>query len=149
MAKSHKDAAVEFLKLVASGKVREAYQKHVGPGFRHHNPFFRGDAASLMEAMEQNAAKNPNKVLEIQSAIQEGNRVAVFSRVRQNPARKSGLASMPALINAGRQRAKHGHLLYTAEACTALHLFAMPFLKYSKWPLRAFRPFETTDAKSQ
>ena len=90
MAKSHKDAAVEFLKLVASGKVREAYQKHVGPGFRHHNPFFRGDAASLMEAMEQNAAKNPNKVLEIQSAIQEGNRVAVFSRVRQNPEDRGG-----------------------------------------------------------
>jgi predicted SnoaL-like aldol condensation-catalyzing enzyme len=90
MAKSHKDAAVEFLKLVASGKVREAYQKHVGPGFRHHNPFFRGDAASLMEAMEQNAAKNLNKVLEIQSAIQEGNRVAVFSRVRQNPEDRGG-----------------------------------------------------------
>jgi predicted SnoaL-like aldol condensation-catalyzing enzyme len=90
MAKSHKDAAVEFLKLVASGKVREAYQKHVGPRFRHHNPFFRGDAASLMEAMEQNAAKNPNKVLEIQSAIQEGNRVAVFSRVRQNPEDRGG-----------------------------------------------------------
>jgi predicted SnoaL-like aldol condensation-catalyzing enzyme len=43
-----------------------------------------------MEAMEQNAAKNPNKVLEIQSAIQEGNRVAVFSRVRQNPEDRGG-----------------------------------------------------------
>jgi predicted SnoaL-like aldol condensation-catalyzing enzyme len=40
--------------------------------------------------MEQNAAKNPNKVLEIQSAIQEGNRVAVFSRVRQNPEDRGG-----------------------------------------------------------
>jgi predicted SnoaL-like aldol condensation-catalyzing enzyme len=90
MAKSHKDAAVEFLGLVASGKVREAYEKHVGAGFRHHNPYFRGDAASLMEAMEQNAAKNPNKLLEIQSAIQEGDRVAVFSRVRQNPQDRGG-----------------------------------------------------------
>jgi predicted SnoaL-like aldol condensation-catalyzing enzyme len=86
----HKDAAVEFLGLVASGKVREAYEKHVGAGFRHHNPYFRGDAASLMEAMEQNAAKNPNKLLEIQSAIQEGDRVAVFSRVRQNPQDRGG-----------------------------------------------------------
>jgi predicted SnoaL-like aldol condensation-catalyzing enzyme len=85
-----KDAAVEFLGLVASGKVREAYEKHVGAGFRHHNPYFRGDAASLMEAMEQNAAKNPNKLLEIQSAIQEGDRVAVFSRVRQNPQDRGG-----------------------------------------------------------
>ena len=90
MTKSHKDGAVEFLRLVASGKVREAYQKHVGAGFRHHNPFFRGDAASLMEAMEQNAAKNPDKLLEIQSAIQEGDLVAVFSHVRQNPEDRGG-----------------------------------------------------------
>src|SRR5262245_65516187 len=90
MATTHKDAAVEFMKLVASGKVREAYEKHVGAGFRHHNPYFRSDAASLMEAMDQNAAKNPNKLLEIQIAIQEGDRVALFSRVRQNPKDRGG-----------------------------------------------------------
>jgi predicted SnoaL-like aldol condensation-catalyzing enzyme len=90
MATSHKEAAVEFLRLVAAGNVGDAYEKHVGPGFRHHNPYFRGDAASLMEAMEQNAAKNPNKALEIQSAIQEWDRVAVFSRVRQSPQDKGG-----------------------------------------------------------
>ena len=90
MANSHKDAAVDFLGLAASGKVREAYEKYVGAGFRHHNPLFRGDAASLMEGMEQNAAKNPNKLLEIQSAIQEGDRVAVFSRVRQHPQDRGG-----------------------------------------------------------
>jgi predicted SnoaL-like aldol condensation-catalyzing enzyme len=38
-----------------------------------------------MKGMEENAAKNPNKVLEIQTAIEEGDRVAVFSRVRQRP----------------------------------------------------------------
>ena len=90
MANSHKDAAVNFLGLVALGKVREAYEKHVGAGFRHHNPYFHGDAASLMEGMQQNAAKNPNKLLEIKSAIQEGDRVAVFSRVRQNPQDRGG-----------------------------------------------------------
>jgi len=84
-AANHKDAAMEFLRLVASGNVREAYRKHVGPDFRHHNPFFRGDAESLMVAMEGNAAKNPNKVLEIQRALQEGDWVAVHSRVRQKP----------------------------------------------------------------
>jgi len=84
-AQSHKDAAIEFLTLVASGKVCEAYQRHVGPEFRHHNPFFRGDAASLIEAMEQNAIKNPNKVLEVQRALEDGKEVAVFSRIRQKP----------------------------------------------------------------
>jgi hypothetical protein len=62
---SRKETAMAFLRLAASGKAREAFQSHVAPGFRHHNPFFRGDAQSLMIAMEENAAKNPNKVLEI------------------------------------------------------------------------------------
>ena len=82
---SPKDAAVEFLTLVASGSVREAYERHVGPGFRHHNPHFRGDADSLKEAMEHNAAASPNKSLEVQRALQDGDCVAVFSRVRQKP----------------------------------------------------------------
>ncbi|MGB7292501.1 MAG: nuclear transport factor 2 family protein [Thermodesulfobacteriota bacterium] len=75
---------MDFLRLVASGNVREAYRKHIGQGFRHHNPYFRGDAESLMVAMEENASKNPNKIVEIQRALQEGNFVAVHSRVRQH-----------------------------------------------------------------
>jgi predicted SnoaL-like aldol condensation-catalyzing enzyme len=90
MVQSHKDAAVDFLRLVAAGRVREAYLRHVGPGFRHHNPFFHGDAASLKEAMAENAARHPDKVLEVHTAIQEGERVAVFSHVRQNPRDRGG-----------------------------------------------------------
>jgi predicted SnoaL-like aldol condensation-catalyzing enzyme len=90
MRPSHKETAVAFLKTVASGQVREAYERYVGPGFKHHNPFFRGDASSLKEAMEDNAKKNPHKVLEIQTAIEENDRVAVFSRVRQKPGDKGG-----------------------------------------------------------
>ena len=82
---SLKDSAVDFLRLAASGQVRQAYAKHVGPGFRHHNPFFRGDAASLMEAMQANAAKNPHKVLSVRKALQDGDHVAVFSHVTQQP----------------------------------------------------------------
>jgi len=82
---SHKDSAIEFLTLAASGRVEEAYARLVGPGFRHHNPYFRGDAASLKEAMQANATKNPDKLLEVQRALQDGAQVAVFSRVRQHP----------------------------------------------------------------
>jgi predicted SnoaL-like aldol condensation-catalyzing enzyme len=85
MAQTHKEAAIEFLRLVASNKVREAYDKHVAPGFRHHNAFFRGDAASLMAGMEQNAAQHPDKVLVVKGALQEADRVAVLSHVRQDP----------------------------------------------------------------
>jgi predicted SnoaL-like aldol condensation-catalyzing enzyme len=80
-----KNAAVEFLKLVASGHIREAYDRHVGREFRHHNPFFRGDAASLRQAMEANAANNPDKVLEVKRVLQEGEQVAVLSHIRQRP----------------------------------------------------------------
>ncbi len=80
-----KEAAMQFLRLVASGNVREAYRKHVGAGFRHHNPFFPGDAESLMVAMEENAARNPHKIFDIQHALQEGDWVAVHSRVKQKP----------------------------------------------------------------
>ncbi|NRS49127.1 nuclear transport factor 2 family protein [Brevibacillus sp. HB2.2] len=84
MKTSSKENAVSFLQLVASGNVREAYQRYAGPNFRHHNPFFRGDAHSLMLAMEENAAKNPHKILEVKRAIEEGDIVAVHSHVKQN-----------------------------------------------------------------
>jgi predicted SnoaL-like aldol condensation-catalyzing enzyme len=92
MMSSHslRDAAIEFLTLAATGKAREAYERHVAPGFRHHNPYFRGDAESLMLAMEENAAQNPDKILEVQMALQDGDRVAVFSRVRQRPDDRGG-----------------------------------------------------------
>jgi len=76
---------MEFLRLAASGNVRQAFDKHACPEFRHHNPFFPGDAESLMVAMEENAAKNPARILEIQHALQEGNLVAVHSRVSLKP----------------------------------------------------------------
>ncbi|MGH2625290.1 MAG: nuclear transport factor 2 family protein [Anaerolineales bacterium] len=79
-------AAMEFLRMAASGNVRQAFRRYVAPDFRHHNPFFRGDAESLMAAMEENAARNPDKVFEIQRALQDGGLVAVHSRVRQGPA---------------------------------------------------------------
>ena len=82
---AHKDAAVSFLMLAASGKVKQAFQHHVGAGFRHHNPHFRGDAVSLAEAMEQSAAMHPNTSLEVLQSLQDGDQVAVFSRIHHEP----------------------------------------------------------------
>ena len=83
MKNSLKEIAVSFLQLVASGEVREAYRRYISPDFRHHNPFFQGDADSLMLAMEENAAKNPDKILEVKRVIEEGDLVAVHSHVKQ------------------------------------------------------------------
>src|SRR5215510_4045385 len=85
MTDRNKDAAIAFLKLASSGKVRDAYSKFVGTGFKHHNPFFEGSAESLMAGMEENARQNPDKVLEVKRAIAEGDFVVVHSHVKQNP----------------------------------------------------------------
>lgn len=81
----HKEAAKDFLRLSASGSVRDAYRKHAAANFCHHNPFFKGDAESLAVAMEENAARNPDKKLDILHALQDGELVAVHSRVRMKP----------------------------------------------------------------
>ncbi|QSX77958.1 nuclear transport factor 2 family protein [Agrilutibacter solisilvae] len=80
-----KYAALDFLKLAAAGDVDEAFERHVAANFRHHNPAFRGDAAALKQAMQANARDNPDKCLEVQRSLQDGNEVVVFSRVRQRP----------------------------------------------------------------
>jgi predicted SnoaL-like aldol condensation-catalyzing enzyme len=82
---TQKEKAVSFLQLVASGNVREAYQQYISPDFFHHNPYFPGDAESLKQAMEQDAAGNPHKVLEVKLAVEENDLVTVYSHVRQKP----------------------------------------------------------------
>jgi predicted SnoaL-like aldol condensation-catalyzing enzyme len=74
--------AVSFLQLCAAGEVDEAYDKFIAPSFRHHNPWFRGDAASLKEGMRESAATHPDKVFEVLRTITDGELVAVHSRLR-------------------------------------------------------------------
>ncbi len=80
-----KFSATDFLILCSSGKVREAFSKYVALGFKHHNPFFPGDAASLMEGMLAAAKQNPQQTLEVQRALEDGELVAVHSRVTPQP----------------------------------------------------------------
>ena len=77
-----KESAISFLKLAASGNVSEAYAKYISPNFRHHNPYFAGDAESLKKGMAEAAAKFPDTTLEVQHIFEEGELVAVHSRVQ-------------------------------------------------------------------
>jgi len=79
-----KAIATEFLRNAASGRVAEAYARHISPDFRHHNPYFAGNAAALQNGMRESAEKNPNKLFEIQHVLREGDFVAVHSRLRQS-----------------------------------------------------------------
>lgn len=79
---NNKEIAQIFLKLTASGASREAFDLYVSDQFIHHNAFFRGDRNTLMLAMEENATINPNKIFKIQRALEDGDLVAVHSRVQ-------------------------------------------------------------------
>jgi uncharacterized protein YndB with AHSA1/START domain/predicted SnoaL-like aldol condensation-catalyzing enzyme len=89
---SRRDTAVSFLRLVAAGQVRDAYDRCVGANFRHHNAYFRGDRESLMRAMEENAAKSPGKVLDVKNALEDGNHAVVHSHIRQHAQDRGGAA---------------------------------------------------------
>jgi predicted SnoaL-like aldol condensation-catalyzing enzyme len=76
-----KSIAIQFLTMTAMGKVIEAFDLFVSPDFRHHNIYFKGDAESLLEAMVDSAENFPAKKLEIQFAIEDKNRVGIYSKV--------------------------------------------------------------------
>ena len=80
---SHAEQAVEFLRRCARGEVREAYARHVADGFIHHNPWFPGDRQSLLQAMQDSAASEPNKAFDVRQVIDGGDRVAVLSRLQR------------------------------------------------------------------
>jgi predicted SnoaL-like aldol condensation-catalyzing enzyme len=80
----YKGIASDFLNLSSLGKSREAFQKYVKQGFKHHNVFFKGDANSLMHAIEENAGKFPHKIFRIHHILHDGDLVAVHSHVTMN-----------------------------------------------------------------
>ncbi|HTN19443.1 MAG TPA: nuclear transport factor 2 family protein [Pelobium sp.] len=77
-----KEIAQAFLVLASKGKSKQAFELYVDDNFKHHNAYFKGDRHTLMNAMEENATKNPNKTFEIQRALEDGDLVAVHSRVK-------------------------------------------------------------------
>lgn len=54
MPTSKKEIAIEFLKMAASGRAAEAFQRHAAPGFRHH-------IAELWDIGQEVPADSPNK----------------------------------------------------------------------------------------
>jgi predicted SnoaL-like aldol condensation-catalyzing enzyme len=77
--------ATDFLTMVCDDRVDEAYAQFVSPDFRHHNPWFAGDADSLRAGMAQDLARFPGKRITIHQALEDGDRVAVLSHVRHVP----------------------------------------------------------------
>lgn len=78
-----KEIAQDFLKLASSGQPKKAFELYVAYNFKHHNAYYKGDRQTLMLAMEEAHIQSPNKVFEMQRALEDGNLVAVHSRVEQ------------------------------------------------------------------
>jgi predicted SnoaL-like aldol condensation-catalyzing enzyme len=79
--RSCKGIAISFLALVVAGEVKQAYDDHIDIHFRHHNPFFMGDTASLKAGMEENERNQPGKKLIVHHAIEEDGLVAIHSHL--------------------------------------------------------------------
>ena len=83
-SKTLKEIGKDFLTLCSSGHSREAFKLYVAKNFKHHNIFFRGDADSLMVAMEEGSKENPNRVFDIKHIIMDGDLVAYHSFIQQS-----------------------------------------------------------------
>ncbi len=81
----YKETAKQFLMLAAGGESRKAFELFVSKDFKHHNIYFKGDAETIMLAMEENARLMPDKIFSIQRIIHENDLVAVHSHVKMNP----------------------------------------------------------------
>lgn len=79
----NREIAVEFLSMAANGSVRKAFRNYVSDSFVHHNAYFPSDRESLLIAMEQSAAAEPNKAFTIKQIIESGNRVVVLSHLER------------------------------------------------------------------
>lgn len=82
---TRKEIADSFLKLASSGRVQDAYARHIHPQFRHHNPYFKGDRQSLLKGMEENAKQFPGKTYKTLRVVEEGDLVAIHGRVALAP----------------------------------------------------------------
>lgn len=81
---SKKEIAKSFLYQVANGEVQDAYNNYIGDIFKHHNAFFPGDRQSLKNAMQEDADRNPNKILTIKLSLEDGDLVMIYSHIQQN-----------------------------------------------------------------
>ena len=78
---ARKQTALNFLHLVVSGRIDEAYQKYADMRGRHHNPFFPAGFPELQKSMIANHTRFPNKQLVVKNVLGDGMMVAVHSHI--------------------------------------------------------------------
>ena len=85
MAEAHtkirKQIAVQFLELVVAGQIDEAYRKYVDMAGVHHNAYFAAGFPALKKAMQDDQNQHPDKRLDVQNVLGDGELVAVHSHL--------------------------------------------------------------------
>jgi len=80
-----KEIAIHFLQLVVANQVSETFSKYTSPNLIHHNPHTPGTPQALADGMGGAALQFPDTTLEIQRSLEDGNLVAVHSRLHLKP----------------------------------------------------------------
>ena len=78
---NHKQVAQDFLRMVVAGDIAQAYRRYVDMQGKHHNFFFPAGFPALQKAMIENHAQFPNKRLAVKNVLEDGDLVAVHSRL--------------------------------------------------------------------
>jgi len=78
---SKTETAIDFLKMLTSQQVDEAFEKHIHVEFTHHNMHFAGDRNSFLTAIKS-GMQNVKTELVILRTLEENDLVAVHAKVR-------------------------------------------------------------------
>ena len=76
-----KETARAFLTLAGNGHAIEAFDLYVAEKFVHHNQYFEGSRASIMNAMAESHETSPNKSLDIKFTYVDGDNIITHSHV--------------------------------------------------------------------
>ncbi len=78
---TNKDIVSDFLQLVISGKVQEAYDKYIDMEGKHHNMFNPTGFLALQKGMEENDIQAPEKQFIIKHIVAEGDLVITHAHL--------------------------------------------------------------------
>jgi predicted SnoaL-like aldol condensation-catalyzing enzyme len=85
MSSSNKQTALDFLSMVVGNQVDAAFEKHVDMSGKHHNIHTPAGFPALCQGMKDSDVQFPNKQFKTFFALEEGDKVAVYSSVILKP----------------------------------------------------------------
>ncbi|MGE3278372.1 MAG: ester cyclase [Candidatus Altimarinota bacterium] len=82
---TNKEKALDFLHLAVSGQVDQAFEKYIDLSGVHHNVHTPAGFPALKQGMKDSDVQFPNKQFKSLFAIEEGDKVMVYSSVVLRP----------------------------------------------------------------